>query len=215
MEHPEIERYRAIGENGLRFFSTVSASIAHELKNVLAIMHENAGLIEDLNFASQRGRQFDTAKLDQACQQFTKQIKRADDIIKNMSRFAHSFDHLTASVNLDELGELIALLAGRKAAMRKVTLAVAKSNQPAMVASNQFLLQNLLWLCLQQAIGETGEGQTLTITSSPDKIEIAGIDRLAGDSGARLQASCGQLLEQLKARISVAPEHQTISLHLA
>ena len=39
--------YDSIGGSGLQFFGKVSASISHELKNVLAIINENAGLLED------------------------------------------------------------------------------------------------------------------------------------------------------------------------
>ena len=41
---------------GLQFFGKVSASIAHEIKNVLAIINENAGLLEDLTFAARKER---------------------------------------------------------------------------------------------------------------------------------------------------------------
>ena len=37
-----------VQDGGLFFFGKMSASISHELKNVLAIINENAGLAEDL-----------------------------------------------------------------------------------------------------------------------------------------------------------------------
>jgi C4-dicarboxylate-specific signal transduction histidine kinase len=36
-----------IGDAGLQFFGRMSASISHELKNALAIIKENAGLLAD------------------------------------------------------------------------------------------------------------------------------------------------------------------------
>ena len=33
---------------GLRFFGKVNASISHEIRNALAVINENAGLIKDL-----------------------------------------------------------------------------------------------------------------------------------------------------------------------
>ena len=35
-------------EAGLRFFGMMTASVSHEIKNVLAIINENAGLMSDL-----------------------------------------------------------------------------------------------------------------------------------------------------------------------
>ena len=37
-----------IGETGLRFFGKINSSISHEMRNVLAIINENAGLMKDL-----------------------------------------------------------------------------------------------------------------------------------------------------------------------
>jgi hypothetical protein len=40
--------WELLGETGLQFFGKMSASISHEIKNVMAIINENAGLLEDL-----------------------------------------------------------------------------------------------------------------------------------------------------------------------
>ena len=51
-----------IGEEGLRFFGTMTASISHELKNALSIINEGAGLLEDLAAMSARGMALDPAR---------------------------------------------------------------------------------------------------------------------------------------------------------
>ncbi|MBW2430934.1 MAG: sensor histidine kinase, partial [Deltaproteobacteria bacterium] len=57
-EKPEI-----MAETGLQFFSQISASISHEIKNVLAIINENAGLMEDFTLMEDRGIPIDAARL--------------------------------------------------------------------------------------------------------------------------------------------------------
>ena len=44
-----------IGRLQLRYFGQVSASISHELKNVLAILNENAGLLQDYAAMAEQG----------------------------------------------------------------------------------------------------------------------------------------------------------------
>ena len=40
-------KWDMIGEQGLKFFGKMSATISHEINNALAIINENAGLLQD------------------------------------------------------------------------------------------------------------------------------------------------------------------------
>lgn len=166
------------GKNGLHYIARVTASMSHELKNVLAIINENNGLLEDLSFAAKRGKPIEQEKLDRTCGQVAKQIARADALLKTMSRFAHSFDHPEVPVDLYDLCQLVTTLAGRMAAMRKVNLEIEEPPQPLTLLRHPFLLQRLLWRCLELALPVTSEGQTLTLTPQAESVVITGIDRL-------------------------------------
>ena len=65
---------------GLQFFGKMTASISHEIKNTLAIMNENAGLLEDLSILAERGRPLDLERVKRIAGQVTKQIHRADGL---------------------------------------------------------------------------------------------------------------------------------------
>ncbi|MGD8291766.1 MAG: sensor histidine kinase, partial [Desulfobacterales bacterium] len=84
-----------VAEMGLQFFGRISASVSHELKNVLAIVNENAGLLEDLACMANRGKPIDPSRLIKMADAVKKQVGRADEILKNMNRFAHSIDQPT------------------------------------------------------------------------------------------------------------------------
>ncbi len=212
-------QYDAIGEAGLRFFGKVSASIAHEMKNILAIINENAGLLEDLTFAAQRGKAIDPERLNKACRQFTKQIHRADGILKNMSRFAHSVDNFSGQIDLHDLAGLIGNLAGRPAAMRKLVIEVEPPRSPVIFTTNPFLLENLIWLCLEFAFAATGAGGTLTLspvqTDSAVCLHIAGIDGLAGDFAARMPVGYEPLLMALGAELVADVPGKALVLRLS
>ena len=45
-----------LGEAGLRFYSKVSASISHEIKNSLAVINESAGYLEDVTLMAKKGK---------------------------------------------------------------------------------------------------------------------------------------------------------------
>ncbi|HSO08758.1 MAG TPA: hypothetical protein VLR45_02120 [Desulfoprunum sp.] len=212
-------QYDSIGGSGLQFFGKVSASISHELKNVLAIINENAGLLEDLTFAARRGSPIDPDRLDRTVQNFTKQIHRADEILKNMNRFAHSVDQFECQVDLHDLVVLVANLAARKAAMGRISLETTAPAQPIHLTCNPFLLENLVWLCLELAIAATGSGRTLTLTpektASAIRLQIAGIDGLGETLAVPNAAGIEAILAALGAEMTTDPAGHTLTLSLA
>lgn len=212
-----VAQYGSIGETGLRFFGKVSASISHEMKNILAIINENAGLLEDLSFAARKGSPIDPDRLDRTVGNFSKQIQRADTILKNLSCFAHSVDQFSAPVNLYELTRLVADLAGRRAAMRKITLETAAPPEPVQLTTNPFLLENLVWLCLEYAIATTDADRTLTLTPGTSEaggtcLHITGLDRLGQDFAEQLPTGTNEILAALGA--GLIPDFTTNTLTL-
>jgi signal transduction histidine kinase len=211
-------KYDGIGEAGLRFFGKVSASISHEMKNVLAIINENNGLLEDLNFAARKGTPIDPERLNRMAGNLNKQIHRADAILKNLSSFAHSVDQFSLQVNLHELTLLVSNLAGRLAAMRKVTLETIQPPEPINLTTNPFLLENLVWLCLEYAIASTSAGQTLILTCgrthSGACLHIAGIDGLTEDFLQKMPAGCQDILAALGAEILADFTNKKLTLNL-
>ena len=90
---------------GLRFFGKISASISHELKNVLAIINENAGLLQDYALKADKGVPLETERIKTLAEMMRGQIRRGDKIITNMNRFAHSVDETVKAVDLRDILE--------------------------------------------------------------------------------------------------------------
>jgi signal transduction histidine kinase len=155
--------WEIIGETGLQFFGKMSASISHEMKNVLAIINENAGLLEDLTVMAEKGIPLDPQRFKTPASRIMKQIRRGDDIIKGMNRLAHSVDDPVRQVDLHDTLALTCALSNRFAAMRGVLLELEPPSIPVPVVTNPFFLQNLLWLCLDFALGSAGAGKTVSL----------------------------------------------------
>lgn len=156
-------RWDIIGQTGLEFFGKVSASISHEIKNVLAVINENAGLLEDYTNMLEKGMSINTERLKMLAVKVMDQIQRADGILKRLNRFAHSVDDFAMSVDLVEIVTFISELSYRSASNRGVTLDPVSSDGPVTVTTNPFLLQNLIWLCLDFAMDTVGEEKTISI----------------------------------------------------
>jgi len=157
----------SIGECGLHCFGSISASISHELKNALAIINENAGLLEDLSLMAEKGRPLDPVRLKNLAANIGKQIQRADAIIRNMNRFAHSADEAVKRIDLGDTLALTVALTSRLAAMKSITLNFIPPPQPICVTTRLFYIENLIWLCLKEIIESAGAKKEITLALQP------------------------------------------------
>ena len=163
-----------IAETGLQFFGRISASISHEIKNVLAIINENAGLLEDLTLMADRGQPIDPARLKIMAAAVQKQIGRADNILKNMNRFAHSIDETVADVDLNQTIEQFITLTERFVAMQGVKVDLRLPASSLTIPTAPFFLMNLLCLCLDFSMSASGEEKRvgLVVEETEDSVRI-------------------------------------------
>jgi C4-dicarboxylate-specific signal transduction histidine kinase len=172
------------GENALKFFGKMTASISHELKNVLAIINENAGLLEDLCAMAERGRPVDPDRIKTVAGKVIKQVKRGDEIIIRLNSFAHTADESVCDVDLCEAIKLVSALSGRLAMMREITVELNADAAPVVVNTNPFLLETLVWLFLDFAMDAAGEEKRLSLSAEMLKnkaiVRFSGLKGLAG-----------------------------------
>jgi len=207
------------GETGLQFFGKMSASISHELKNVLAIINENAGLLEDFCLMADRGIAFNPERLKTMSAAVKNQINRADVILKNMNRLAHSIDATFTMVALNEIIELLLALTGRFAAMRGVTVKSNLPPQPVIISTSPYFLMNLGWRCLDFAMDAGGPQKLveLAIEVAADGTRIR-FRQLAGLTKAMLESFPGErekrLLGLLAAEFTADVDRAEIAVNL-
>lgn len=214
-----VQKPENISETGLQFFGKISASISHELKNVMAIVNENAGLLEDLTLMAEQGRPFDPARLKLMAAAVQKQVGRADEILSNMNRFAHSIDATVAEVDLNQTIELFMALTDRFIVMRGVTVDLQLPDRSLKIQTVPYFLINLLWLCLDFAMSAGGDDKRvgLVVEETEDSVRIR-FRQLAGLTEALLKAFPSgrenSLLAVLEAALAAEPERQEIVLRL-
>ncbi|MDZ7582690.1 MAG: sensor histidine kinase [Deltaproteobacteria bacterium] len=156
-------------DQGLRFFGQVIASVTHDIKNSLATINENAGLLTDHAAMAARGRPLDPEKVNVLAMRIMDQVKRADGLLKNMNRFAHSVDDSLKKVDLNEILQLLAALSVRFAAMSGANLDVQPSPKPVVIETSPFGLLNTLFLCLEVAMTAAGQGGSIGLR--PEKTD--------------------------------------------
>lgn len=204
----------SLAETGLKFFGTVSASISHEIKNRMAVVNEQAGLLKDLVHLAGQGREINLERLMRLAESLKTQVDLTDGIVKNMNRFAHSVDSFQCTSDLSEVLSLTASLAKRTADNRGVKIELQQPDPAPSVLTAPFLLMNLIWLCLE-AMMPFADGAPLVMgcekTDNGAAVWLS-VARWPEPDGPPLPENADLLSNMLKAGIVLDPSGKTIRI---
>lgn len=198
MQHDNADREE------LKFFGRVSASVSHEIKNVFAVIHEGAGLLDDLCLLAAKGRPLDPERLQSVARSILGQIRRGDEIVKNMNAFAHSVDEDVRDVDLASGMELIVKLSRRAAAAKSVQLELGESRS-ATIRTDPYSLGRLLHGVLMLALEGVESGVTFTLRVAPVS-EAPADGAQVTLTGASLPGVLPDSLERLTRRLAASVE---------
>ena len=202
---------------GLLFCGTMTASMSHEIKNALAIVNENAGLLDDLILLSEKGRPLNPERLKTLAGDIRRQVQRADSIVGRLNRFAHSAGQPVTTTDIKEILEFTAALAARMAAMKGVTITVADTT--ILLQARPFIVENLLWLCLKHLFSMSTGNQSVQLGAEiADSHVVIGIqfdEGVAVEEIGKLVTQEGQpLIVALQADVRVDAHRHLIQLTL-
>ncbi len=204
-----METKKLPDETALAFYSKVSASISHELKNSLAVINESAGFLEDIILMAQKGRPLDPNQIGALAGTVLKQVQRSNTIIKNMNRLAHSLDEKRSSIELIDLLELMTCLVERTAVNKGVKISTTFPETRINLTTCPFYLQTLVWLVLEYSMAACGVDKTIglgvTQTNAGARIYFSGLKSVTSGSiddffSGRLES----LLAVLKADLTIS-----------
>jgi len=203
-----------IDQYGPAYFGRMGASISHDIKNCLAIMNENAGLMSDHLMMAQKGVPPDIDRFSGIVQRIEKQITRADDIVKSFNKFSHSMDKPEQQIDLDEAVGLALNLGARIIANKSITVTHTRAADKLYVNGSFFFLLFLIWSILEKITENLASGTVLNISSLEDEnkqvcLSFQCEQPFASDFG--LQSS-GQTLDLFQAKMVLGDQHNRADL---
>lgn len=206
-------------ETALAFYSKVSASISHELKNALAVINESAGFLEDITLMVKKGRPLDPNQIGALAGTVLKQVQRSNTIIKNMNRLAHSLDEKRAVVELTDTLELMTCLFERIAVNKGVKISTVFPEAPISLTTCPFYLETLIWLLLELSLVTCGEKKMVDITVTPidagARIDVSGLETLTQNTVDDLFAKqLAPLLTALNNEMIIAENERRLTIVL-
>ena len=131
--------------SGLSFFGKISASISHELKNSLAILNENSGLLSDMILMQEKGMPLNMERLAKLNRDLEKQIDRSNNIINNFNFFSHSADEKINEISFSEFSSKYIALTERLYIQKSIQAKSETSAENVVLKTSEFALLMLLW----------------------------------------------------------------------
>jgi C4-dicarboxylate-specific signal transduction histidine kinase len=200
---------KLLREKELAFFGAVTASLSHEINNVVAIVGQLAGLLDDLLYAAQQGRPLNEEKLKEISVKLSSQVDKGKTIIKRLNRFAHSVDEPLKQVDLKELLQLISVIAERFAFLREVKLKADFDGMDSIaVATNPFSLLQAVFFVIQLLLSVAGKNDSISIGMKPEKdgvkILLAGPGIVTDDSFKSPLDFLSLLMKELGGKFDIA-----------
>jgi signal transduction histidine kinase len=153
----------------LVFFGRIAASFTHELKNVLAIVKETSGLMEDILAITQDAAFPHKERFSRAVVTIQSQVGRGVELANRMNRFAHAPDHAVAAVELNDIVEQVTLLAERLARVKGVGIKASPVPEGVNLVSSPVGIQLTLFKAMEccWTAMESGAGVEAKVHAGP------------------------------------------------
>ncbi len=151
-------------EDGLAFFGAITASVSHELNNVISIIDQTVGLLEDLLASPESRTSISPERLEFVAQSIKKQTDRGLEIIRRLNRFAHSADRPAEEFDLGETASNLTGLTQRLAGLKRVNLELTPIDKEIKITGSRFFFIMALFKSLQYFLDSAENGGNVSIT---------------------------------------------------
>jgi signal transduction histidine kinase len=147
------------------FMGKITAGVTHEIKNVLAIIKESAGLMEDLISFAKENAPPPREKLLSTLTRIAQQVARGVDLSSSLNAFAHSADEKTAGIDLNQALGQTALLCQRFARLKGITLKVVPHDGAIPIVTDPLAFEMLVFRCVDLLMSMSEKGAVISITA--------------------------------------------------
>ena len=158
------------------FIGKITAAATHELRNILGIVKESAGLIADIVSPfrrevracasvspSDRPGSLQPDKIMRAVGRIEAQVKRGSEFLTSLNQFAHSLDHAEDEIDLEEAARQLPFLCQPVAKQGRHDVQAQPGDQELTVVVNLLRLQMALYAAVECCLEQLPEGGTLNI----------------------------------------------------
>ena len=172
-------------DRGAAFVAQVTGGTTHEIRNILAIVKESAGLIEDLIHAFNKRGSLDQEKLMRSLGRIDAQVARGTELVANLNRFSHVLDPVQDPIDVRREIQQVVSLSLFRARRRRHLLELEPGGQNLTVAVDPFRFEMSIFAAVGCCMDQLPEGSTVSIrTGRRDGRPIVEFAGQGGDEAA-------------------------------
>ncbi|MBF0508686.1 MAG: hypothetical protein HQK57_07155 [Deltaproteobacteria bacterium] len=145
------------------FFGKITAGITHEFKNVLAIIKESAGLMEDFLLLSPTDSFPYRQKFVDTMGIIKEQVGRGNALVAGLNQFAHSADQSRAEINLNDMMAQLVLVSARFTRLNGVTLKFRSFDRPVPLTTDPMRLEMTVFAGIESCLAYLSTGDTISV----------------------------------------------------
>jgi signal transduction histidine kinase len=198
------------------FFGRITASVTHELNNVISIVDQNAGLLDDLIVGEERGVPLSLERLESVSKAIQNQTQRGLQIIERLNKFAHSTDFSEAECDVNQtIGNLVEL-SQRLASLKRMEIIFAPAQVTVQVSGSGLVLQRVVFAALELALSNGTAGTTISVMVKPEDQGAVVLIEFSADSGVQKdhEAEARSAVEQIGGRLEVGSSEDGVKVRV-
>jgi hypothetical protein len=157
----------------LAFLGKITAWLTHDLKNVLAIILENAGLMEDILSFSPKGALPHPEKFFKPLTVIQNQVRRGAEISTALNRLGKSLTEPPGEVEVNALLQQTAFLLERPVRLKRGKLEVIPAEKGLAIKAHPLPLYLALGTLMEILLEDLAPGGAITLRPEQNGADIA------------------------------------------
>lgn len=149
------------------FMGKVTASVTHEIQNVLAIIKETSGLLEDFMLMNQGELSDMDERFDRCLKTIKKQAYRGVVLTSGLNSFAHTPDNPVRSIGIFEFTRKILAITERLFSQKGFSVSIIENAKPCSISTDPVLFQMLVVACIECLMETFPPGGPIIVTLTP------------------------------------------------
>ncbi len=199
----------------IEFMGSTVAHNMHEMQNILAIIHESAGLVEDILRINPDLKFQHRPKVEDTLSHIRSQVQRGKTVLHATSKLGHSIDQpLWETCDLNTYAQIGATLAQRMARLRNAEIVNTLADRPLPVRAGALAVLMQVYLGIDWGVGQQTEKRTLHLRTenggSEHKVVIQGgnLPNQAAMDNIQVISSATRVQEEDNCLVLLFPAYQ-------